>query len=58
MYVYIYNYYKLSKMLNDKVSKWCKKEKLSFSIFLGLKLLVVQLQNLQQFVGRFKEYKK
>jgi hypothetical protein len=36
-------------MLNGNDSKWCesKEEILSFSIFLGLKQLIVYLQNLQ-----------
>jgi hypothetical protein len=38
--IYIINYYKLSKILNDKVSKWCEsEEKLSFSIFSRLKVI-------------------
>jgi hypothetical protein len=38
---YIINYYKLSKILNHKILKWCesKKEKLSFSIFSRLKIV-------------------
>jgi hypothetical protein len=57
--IYIINYFKLSKMLNDKDSKWCKNEKLSLSIFSRLKIVsFVSPKFIKIYVGRLKEYKK